>query len=108
MLTIFGILLPFILAGTIWILVCVSTGSDPFYFTKPKVYLLDAWGGVKQTRVKHKTDRKAFVSYFFSIGSITLNEDGTVSPRGRDGSTYLDYWAFTEAELANKKGRYEA
>jgi hypothetical protein len=75
----------------LWIVSSYLTGCDPFYYLKPRVYLLDSWGEIRPSRlyVGHG-DKFSYAYPETQVGLLVLNSDGTTS-----GLSYIEKWSMT-------------
>lgn len=77
-----------------WVISDYIVGSDPWYFTKRRVYFLDAWGEIKTSGRLLKPG----YAYLYGWGRIRLEkleENGTIG----NPYSYLVKWSYNMEDL---------
>lgn len=74
-----------------WLFPAYMAGSDPLFFLKKKIYLLDRWNDQYSTRINTDTNgvKWAYVYPFSKVGHVILNDDGTTSGE----CSYIQQWS---------------
>lgn len=74
-----------LIAPCSYVLVGYIVGCDPWFFLRPRVYLVDYEDDIYKSRLYR--GMTAYVYPATQIGEVHLNDDGTVR-----GSSYINRW----------------
>lgn len=80
--------------GYSWLIFSIM-GADMWCILRKRIYLLDVWGRITDSRLGPGLGTVAYQHPFIKVGQVHLQNDGTVT----GPTSYIKKWSFNKEDL---------